>query len=81
MLLALWLGSSILSTLAGLWVLDKHDTLVVHRANMLAGFRAVAVAVFIGVILGLQGAWFPGIAVLVVITLLIIVLSYFSFTH
>lgn len=80
-LLAIWLGLSILSTLAGLWILDKHDTIVVHRANMLAGFRTVAIAVFIGVFMGLQGAWFPGIAVLVFIVLLIIVLSYFSFVH
>jgi len=80
-LLALWLGVSIVSTLAGLWILEKHDTVVIHRSNMLAGFRAVAVAALLGVILGIQGAWFPGIAVLVVITLLIIVLLYFSFAH
>jgi hypothetical protein len=72
---------SIVSTLAGLWILEKHDTVVIHRSNMLAGFRAVAVAALFGVILGIQGAWFPGIAVLVVITLLIIVLLYFSFAH
>lgn len=80
-LLALWLGVSILGTLAGLWILEKHDTVVVHRAGMLAGFRTLAIAVLIGVIMGIQGAWFPGIAVLVMITLLIIVLLYFSFVH
>lgn len=80
-LLALWLGLSILGAIAGLWILEKHENIVIHRASMLAGFRAMAIAMLIGVILAIQGAWFPGIAVLVVMTLFMIVLLYFSFAH
>lgn len=80
-LLALWLGLSILGVMAGLWILEKHESIVIHRASMLAGFRAMAIAMLIGVILSIQGAWLPGIAVLVVMTLFMIALLYFSFAH
>lgn len=69
-LLAIWSGASMLSILAGLWLLEPRAEFPAARINLTSARRALAVAVFIGIILGIQGAWLPGILALVVVILL-----------
>ncbi|GAB4488997.1 MAG: hypothetical protein Fur0016_20070 [Anaerolineales bacterium] len=77
-LLWFWLGLSALSILAGLWVLEKQNGVSAQRTNMLTGFRAMAIVLLVGMMFALQGAWFPGLAVLVVVTLFMLVFLYFA---
>lgn len=80
-LLAIWLGASIICTLFGLWMLEKHPQAPGQRASTLSGLRLMAIAMLIGIIFGIQGAWVPGIAMLVIFTLLMLGLLYFSLAH
>ncbi len=80
-LLALWLATSIGGTLAGLWMIEKREVLIDKQTNTLAGLRLIAIVMLIGALTGIQGAWVPGIMLLVVLALLVIALVYFSLSH
>lgn len=80
-LLALWLGLSLSCTLAGLWILEKQESIVTHRASMLVGLRGMSVALLLGMILAIREAWLPGIAMLVIMLLFVIVLLYLLFAY
>lgn len=80
-LLALWLGSASVYTLAGLWLLEQQPERSNQRASLLAALRLLAALMFLGVLFGLQGAWLPGVLVLVLILLLTSVSLYLAFAR
>ena len=69
-LLALWLGASLICTLAGLWILGPRDALPVQKASIAMLRQMLALAMLIGLILGLQGVWEVGALALMVIILM-----------
>jgi len=77
-LLAVWLGASILCTLAGLWKLENAGQL---KNTILVALRLMTVVVLLAVLFGLLGIWPPGILMLVIVVLLITVLLFLSISH
>ncbi|MCS6993466.1 MAG: hypothetical protein NZP74_06495 [Anaerolineales bacterium] len=80
-LLALWLGTSILLTLGGMWLLEQQPPHSGKPISLRRGLRLAAVFALAAVLFGLRGDWPLGLLMLVVLTLLAIVLIYFWLTH
>lgn len=66
-LLGLWLGASLICTLAGLWMLEPRHVVPDQKVSIAMLRRMLALAMLIGLIFGLQGLWGPGVIALVVI--------------
>lgn len=77
-LLALWLGLSLIFTLLGLWLLQPRVEFPGPRISMSSARRALAIAMFTGIIFGVQGAWLPGVLALVAVILLTCIIILFS---
>jgi hypothetical protein len=77
-LFALWLGASLICTLAGLWMMKPAQGVPEQRASIPAAMRALTVTMLIGLIFGIQGAWLPGILALVVVVVLSTSIIYLS---